>query len=284
MANSKNIDKIVLSNDELNKLIIEAQNGDLNSREHIIKTNLGLIKSVMRRFITDKRVIEKDDIEKLFMAGLRGLNKAISKFDIDFNVRFSTYAVPMILGEMKRFLRERSKNAVSEEIRDIIGDKKLDINIFDIKNDKNLRDMSIANITDYLVNRLIEKKVIDKVEYDKKELLKSVIVGFEKAMSTVIKEQDLYEIALIEILKFFKVRDANNVIEDTEFNVDDELTERIKLSLKTDFDEREVKIIYLIYFMEKSHDEVAEILNISKEQVSQLNKDLLLRMKKSLNQ
>ncbi len=103
-----------LSADDTKKLIVGLKNGDYSCRQQAIEGNMRLVLSVLHRYVP--RVCNMDD---LFQVGCMGLVKAIDNFDVDLNVRFSTYAVPMIVGEIRRFLRESSAMRVSRGIRDV---------------------------------------------------------------------------------------------------------------------------------------------------------------------
>ena len=93
--------KALLSHEETVELIKRAQNGDMEAKDILVSYNLGLIRSVLKGFAN-----RGYEIEDLFQIGSIGLLKAIDKFDLSYEVKFSTYAVPMIVGEIKRFLRE----------------------------------------------------------------------------------------------------------------------------------------------------------------------------------
>ena len=105
----------LLSNEEKEELFRRILKGDREAREQYIKGNLRLVLSVIQRFSGSR-----ENVDDLFQIGCIGLIKAIDNFDITQNVRFSTYAVPMILGEVKRYLRDNNSIRVSRSLRDII--------------------------------------------------------------------------------------------------------------------------------------------------------------------
>lgn len=107
----KRKDKL-LSHEETMKLIRKSQNGDTDAKDKLVNKNIGLVRSVLRGF-TNRGY----DTEDLFQIGCIGLLKAIDKFDISYNVKFSTYAVPMIVGEIKRFLRDDGMIKVSRSLK-----------------------------------------------------------------------------------------------------------------------------------------------------------------------
>ena len=103
----------VLTNDEQMKLFNKMKNGDKLAREQIIEGNYRLVLSLLKKFTN-----RCDNMDDLFQVGCIGLCKAVDNFDLSYNVRFSTYAVPMIAGELKRFLRDNSAIRVSRSIKD----------------------------------------------------------------------------------------------------------------------------------------------------------------------
>ena len=104
----------VLSNEEKNELFIKIKQGDSDARERFINGNLRLVLSVLQRFSG-----RCDNMDDLFQVGCVGLIKSIDNFDLSLNVQFSTYAVPMIIGEIRRYLRDNNPIRVSRSIRDL---------------------------------------------------------------------------------------------------------------------------------------------------------------------
>lgn len=104
----------VLSNKEKNELLIRIKNGDKEAREEFINGNLRLVLSVIKRFYG-----RGENLDDLFQVGCIGLIKAMDNFDLNQNVQFSTYAVPMIIGEIRRYLRDNNPIRVSRSIRDL---------------------------------------------------------------------------------------------------------------------------------------------------------------------
>ena len=103
-----------LTTEEKNELLKKSKNGDLHAREELISGNIRLVLSVIQRFGS-----RGEDADDLFQVGCIGLIKAIDNFDLDVGVRFSTYAVPMIIGEIRRYLRDNSMIRVSRSQRDL---------------------------------------------------------------------------------------------------------------------------------------------------------------------
>src|SRR5690606_35667586 len=114
--NSMGVGKGLLSHEETIELIKKAQKGDSKAKETLVESNLGLIRSVLKGFLN-----RGHDPEDLFQIGSIGLLKAIDKFDLNYDVKFSTYAVPMIVGEIKRFLRDDGIIKVSRSLKQIAG-------------------------------------------------------------------------------------------------------------------------------------------------------------------
>ena len=111
-VNTQNL--VVLSNNEMKDLLLKIKNGDQEARNKMIVGNLKLILSVLKKFNN-----RKDNMDDLFQVGTIGLMKAIDNFDLAHNVKFSTYAVPMIVGEIKRYLRDNGSIRVSRSLKDI---------------------------------------------------------------------------------------------------------------------------------------------------------------------
>lgn len=104
----------VLKNDEMTALFIKFQNGDMLAREQLVNGNLKLVLSILKKFSH-----RTDNMDDLFQIGCIGLLKAIDNFDLSHNVRFSTYAVPMIVGEVKRYLRDNNSIRISRSLKDL---------------------------------------------------------------------------------------------------------------------------------------------------------------------
>ena len=104
----------VLTNEEKQELLIKAKNGDKTARQELIDGNLRLVLSIIQRFTN-----RGEDIDDLFQIGCIGLIKAVDNFNTDLDVKFSTYAVPMIIGELRRYLRDNNIIRVSRSVRDL---------------------------------------------------------------------------------------------------------------------------------------------------------------------
>ena len=110
----KTSDLVSLTQEEMNKLFISYKDGNIEAREFLINGNLKLVLSVIKKFYN-----KAENLDDLFQIGCVGLIKAIDNFDLNYNVKFSTYAVPMILGEIKRYIRDNNSIRISRSLKDI---------------------------------------------------------------------------------------------------------------------------------------------------------------------
>ena len=238
----------VLDNREKEELLIRAKEGDAKARDKIIRCNLRLVLSVVQRFIQNG-----EDPDDLFQIGCIGLIKALDNFDISLNVKFSTYAVPMIMGEIRRFLRDNGQIRVS----------------------RSLRDTAYKAI--YARERLAKEKqkeptigeIAAEIGIDKKDIvfaldaIQSPVSLFEPVYSN--GKDTLYVMDQISDNKSTEERWINNIA----------LREAVSR-----LPEREREIIRLRFFDGKTQMEVAEMVNISQAQVSRLEKSALRSMRK----
>lgn len=240
----------VIPNKEIIKLLKELKAGDLSAREKLISGNLRLVLSVIRKF--NGRGQAADD---LFQVGCIGLIKSIDNFDTSLDVRFSTYAVPMIIGEVRRFLRDYSPIRVSRSMRDIaykaLGAKEEFIN-------KNGKEPSIIELA----------KILD---IKKEELV--------FALDSIMEPMSLFEPVFTDgtdtVCILDQVRDNKNTSE--KWVQDLVIKQAIdKLS------DREKNILELRFFIGKTQTEVADEIGISQAQVSRLEKNALDKMKKQI--
>ena len=228
-------------------LIRLSQDGDKDAKEQLIKMHSGLIWNVVRRFMG--RGYETED---LYQIGAIGLIRAINKFDFGYDVKFSTYAVPLIAGEIKRFLRDDGIIKVSRSLKE---------NQWKIK--KMVEVLGHEFGREPTVEELAERLSMDPEE---------IVLCMENVVEVDSMEQSIYgkdgkEISLKDKLA-------------TEKNEQEELMNRLFLQqLLGSLDERDKQLILLRYFENKTQTEVAEILGISQVQVSRLEKRILRRLK-----
>ncbi|CEN80319.1 RNA polymerase sporulation sigma factor SigF [Paraclostridium sordellii] len=240
--------KGLLSHEETLKLIHLVQNGDEKAKEILIESNLGLVRSVVSKFLNIG--YERDD---LFQLGSIGLIKAIYKFDPKFNVKFSTYAVPMILGEIKRYLRDDGMIKVSRSLKQIAIKAKMQTEI----------------LTKKLGREPTIEELSKEVGVDKEDLVMALESNFSvEYLHGVIHEEEGSPICLIDKISLKGENEEEKVI-------DNLLLKEVLGKL----DKRERQIIMLRYFEDKTQSEIGEMLNISQVQVSRIEKKVLSKLK-----
>jgi RNA polymerase sporulation-specific sigma factor len=232
----------VLTNVEMRELFRAMQAGDLTARDRLINGNLRLVLSVIQRF--QNRGEHSDD---LFQVGCIGLMKAIDNFDLGQNVKFSTYAVPMIIGEIRRYLRDNNPIRVSRSLRDVA--------------------YKALQVRDYLVHRFAKEPTISEIA---EEL-------------AVPREEVLY--ALDAIQEPVSLLDPIYVMDQIsdEKNQDKTWLEGIAIrEAMRRLSEREKTILTMRFFEGKTQMEVADEIGISQAQVSRLEKAALIHMRKHM--
>lgn len=238
----------VLSNEEKNELLIKIKSGDSNAREFFIQGNLRLVLSVIQKF--SSRGESSDD---LFQVGCIGLIKAIDNFDISLNVQFSTYAVPMIIGEIRRYLRDNNMVRVSRSIRDLAY-KALQAK------EKLIRERE----KEPTVEEIAKELGVDKEE---------IVMCLDAIQDPMSLQEPVYNDGAESIYIMDQVSDPKN----TEELWSDNIT--ISEALKK-LNEREKMIIGKRFFAGKTQMEVAEEIGISQAQVSRLEKSAISHIKK----
>ncbi len=233
--------------EEVSVLIAKSQAGDKNAREVLIENNLGLVHHIVKRFLG-----RGHDAEDLFQIGSIGLMKAIDKFDLSYDVKFSTYAVPMISGEIKRFLRDDGMVKVGRTLKE---------NGFKVK---------IAR--EKLTQRLGREPHIQEVAAEAQLTEEEVVMAMEAGAEVESIYQSVYQSDGSEIYLVDKL-----VSEDRD---KEELLNHMLLEqLLQELDEKERELINMRYFQEQTQTEVAKRLGISQVQVSRLEKRILIRMR-----
>ncbi|MFA5528890.1 MAG: sigma-70 family RNA polymerase sigma factor [Peptostreptococcales bacterium] len=231
---------------EFNEVLLKAQAGDRYAKEYAVSQNIGLVKSVASKFFNSGY-----EWEDIYQIGCIGLVKAIERFDKSYNVRFSTYAVPLIIGEIKRFFRDDGRIKVSRDIKTGIYKLKEAESILQKKLGRNPK---ISEISHYL-------------EMDKEE-----IVELMEAKATLSSIESMDDIDRKDI--FFQ----EPKIDDEEKKVGLMDIKRALGKLK----ERDRQIIVLRYFKDMTQQEVADLMQISQVQVSRLEKKILESMKRDI--
>lgn len=240
----------LLKNEEKEALFQKVLEGDKAAREEYIKGNLRLVLSVIKRFSSSD-----ENVDDLFQIGCIGLIKAIDNFDISQGVKFSTYAVPMIVGEIRRYLRDNSSIRVSRSLRDIAYKA---IYARDMLTKKNQKEPTIEEIA-------------AEVGMPKEEIV--------YAMDAIQSPVSLYEPVYSEGGDTLCVMDQ---ISDKK-NREDTWIEELSLSqAMKKLNEREKRIIQMRFYEGKTQMEVADEISISQAQVSRLEKSALRNLKNQL--
>ena len=239
-----------LTDEEKINLLILSRQGDERAREQLIDGNLRLILSVIQRFST-----RCENMDDLFQVGCIGLIKAIDNFNTDLDVKFSTYAVPMIIGEVRRYLRDNNSIRVSRSVRDLAY-KALQAK------EKLTRDLSYEPTIEMIAKELNEKK-------------EDVVCSMEAIIEPVSLYEPVYNDSGDSIFIMDQIKDANS---NDELWVEDIA---LKEAMKK-LNEREKKIINMRFYAGKTQSEVAEEIGISQAQVSRLEKGALEQIKKQI--
>jgi len=231
-------------------LIRLSQAGDRQAREQLIHENVGLVWSMVRRFLG--RGCEAED---LFQIGTIGLIKAIDKFDVTFDVKFSTYAVPMISGEMKRFLRDDGMIKVSRTLKE--------------------NHMKLRAAGERLSATLGRDATLEEIAMDTGLSMEEIVLAMEactevESLSKPVNRPDGSESTLAE-----RIPGEDDA---TERIVNHLVMKQVLELLKTE----ERRLIELRYFQNKTQTEIAGILGVSQVQVSRMEKKILQRMRSFL--
>ncbi len=240
--------------DKLNNtdLIEKARNGDMQARSDIVENNLGLIWSIVRRF--QNRGHEAED---LFQIGCIGLLKAVSKFDPSYNVRFSTYAVPMIMGEIKRFLRDDGIIKVSRSLKETSGKAKA------------LKE----EMTNELGREPSVNEMSERLGMEPEDLVLAIESGYApESLYSELGDSEGTPSLLIDYI--------DSESEESEYDLVDRIA--LKEILKT-LKPRERQIIVLRYFKEKTQVQIAQMLGISQVQVSRIEKRVIKELRRRIS-
>ena len=235
---------------ENQELLVRIKDGDKTAREKFIVGNMRLVLSLMKRFRTKNQ--SSDDV---FQAGCVGLIKAIDNFDLSVGVKFSTYAVPMILGEIKRFLRDGNSLRVSRSIRDTA------YQVLKAREEIESRD---------------EEATIEKIAKALQIAEREVVYALDAISDPVSIYEPVYNKAGDTLLLMDQLCD--------EKNTDEIWTEHVALGEAMEkLGEREKKILFLRYYEGKTQTEISEEVGISQAQVSRLEKNALKNIKLSIS-
>lgn len=230
------------------ELIRCAKQGDKAARNLVVTENVGLVWSIVKRFMN--RGYETED---LFQIGSIGLLKAIDHFDLSFDVKFSTYAVPMIMGEIKRFLRDDGMVKVSRTLKE--------------------NGWKVRKAAEKLGQELGREATLEEISKEIQLSVEEIVVAMEANGEVESIYKSVYQNDGNEIYLVDQIADKENEKEAV-------LNKMLLDQLLKELDETERKLITLRYYEEKTQVQVAEALNISQVQVSRLEKKILLKLRK----
>ncbi len=238
----------VLKEAEMKALLLQMKNGNNESREKFIRGNLRLVLSVIQRFSN-----RGENVDDLFQVGCIGLIKAIDNFDLSQNVRFSTYAVPMIIGEIRRYLRDNNSIRVSRSLRDIA--------------------YRALQVRDKLINENNKEPTVTQIAKELKVPREEVVFALDAIQDPVSLFEPIYHDGGDAIYVMDQISDSKNL--------DDSWLEdiSIKEAMKK-LNDREKLILNLRFFDGRTQMEVADEIGISQAQVSRLEKTALRHMRK----
>ncbi len=238
----------LLNEKQKTELMLKIKAGDESARQEFINGNLRLVLSVIQRFSN-----RDENADDLFQIGCIGLIKAVDNFDLSHNVKFSTYAVPMIIGELRRFLRDNTPIRVSRSLRDIAY--------------KTLRAKE-----DY-INLHSKEPTIEELSQILDVKREDIVFALEAIQDPVSLFEPAYNDGTDTLFIMDQVKDSKNT--------DESWLEEIALKeAMTRLTDREKHIVNLRFFSGRTQIEVAEEIGISQAQVSRLEKNALERMKK----
>ncbi|MBQ9314493.1 MAG: RNA polymerase sporulation sigma factor SigG [Clostridia bacterium] len=240
----------VLSNEEKEKLFIKIKAGDKKAREEFINGNLKLVLSVVRKFNN-----RGENVDDLFQVGCIGLIKAIDNFDLSQNVLFSTYAVPMIIGEIRRHLRDNNSIRVSRSLRDIA--------------------YKALQARELLTSKNNREPTIDEVSKEIGISKEDIANALDAIQDPVSLYEPIYNDGADSLYLMDQIGDNKNI--DENWIEDISICEGLKK-----LNSREQMIIRKRFFDGKTQMEVAEEIGISQAQVSRLEKSALFHMRRNI--
>lgn len=240
----------VLKNDETMELLRKTKSGDQEARRQLIEGNLRLVLSVIQRFAS-----RGENADDLFQVGCVGLIKAIDNFDVDKPVRFSTYGVPMIIGEIRRYLRDNSAIRVSRSMRDTA--------------------YRVLQVRDRFIAENQREPTVEQIAKELDIPREEVVFAMDAIVDPVSLYEPVYDHGGDAICVMDQLRDTRHT--------DEDWTDRIALkeAMKR-LDPRERRILSLRFYEGKTQMEVSAEVGISQAQVSRLEKGAINTIKKNL--
>lgn len=240
-------------------LIRKARAGDKEAREVLIEKNLGLVHHIVKRYMG-----RGYDVEDLFQIGSIGLIKAIDKFDFRFDVQFSTYAVPMIAGEIKRFLRDDGMVKIGRTLKE---------NGFKVK-------LAVERLSQRFGREPALFEVAEETGLSVEEVIMAMEAGAEvESIYKPVYQADGSEVFLMDRLPSGGDMGSLSGLSYEDYEKETLLNHMLLSQLLAELDEKERELIQMRYFQEKTQTEVALKLGISQVQVSRLEKKILIRMR-----
>ncbi|WLD95076.1 RNA polymerase sporulation sigma factor SigG [Alkalihalobacillus sp. AL-G] len=240
----------VLKNTEMRVLFAQMQSGDLTAREKLVNGNLRLVLSVIQRFNN-----RGEYVDDLFQVGCIGLMKSIDNFDLGQNVKFSTYAVPMIIGEIRRYLRDNNPIRVSRSLRDIA--------------------YKALQVRDKIVSKESREPNPQEIARELGVTKEEVVFALDAIQDPVSLFEPIYNDGGEPIYVMDQISDDKNK--------DYQWIEEIALrEAMTRLNQREKMILTMRFFQGKTQMEVADEIGISQAQVSRLEKAAINQMNKSI--
>lgn len=261
--------------EETTVLIAKARAGDKSAREVLIESNLGLVHHIVKRFLG--RGYDADD---LFQIGSIGLIKAIDKFNLDFDVRFSTYAVPMIAGEIKRFLRDDGMVKVSRSLKE--------------------NGWKIKQSAQRLSQELGREPTLQEIEQDTGIAMEDIVMALEanvevESIYKSVYQSDGSEIYLVDQVAgmaggglgrmghagFDNSGGHNYGGACEDYEKEQILNNMLLQQVMDSLDGKERELIWLRYFQDKTQTEVAKRMGVSQVQISRMEKKILIRLRET---
>ena len=240
----------VLKNEETAELLKRTKQGDMKAREELIAGNLRLVLSVIQKFTN-----RGENVDDLFQVGCIGLIKAIDNFNVDLDVRFSTYGVPMIIGEIRRYLRDNSSLRVSRSMRDTA--------------------YKVLQAKERYISEHQKEPTIEEIAQMLEIKREEVVFALDAISDPVSLYEPVYSDSGDTICVMDQVRDSKN----TDENWLEQIALREAIAKLSD---REKRILSLRFFQGKTQMEVSTEVGISQAQVSRLEKNALRQIKKDL--
>ncbi len=238
----------VLKEDKKVELLKKTRSGDIKARDELINGNLKLVLSVIQRFTN-----RGEPLDDLFQVGCIGLIKAIDNFDVDLGVRFSTYAVPMIIGEVRRYLRDNNAIRVSRSLRDTA--------------------YKAIQAREKLSNELDREPTIEEISDELQMKKEDVVISLEAIVDPVSLYEPVYNDGGEAIFVMDQIGDRNTA--------DSWMDEILLCDAIRGLSDREKRILNLRFMLGRTQTEVAKEVGISQAQVSRLEKGALKKIKSS---